>query len=210
LQVNQLLRFALAGDLPVHGLSGFAEAGGLWLWCLTGVGLALCRLRFAWLLALMAGALATLAGIWGAVARQTEAEIAKDALQAVKCALAMGEQLRQLNAGWVEQELPTIAIRAGIDTGPMVAGSLGSSQRLEYAVIGDTVNIASRLESFDKDTPDAGQDLCRILIGETTVHCLKSQIQVEDVGRFKFKGKQREIAVYQVFGPADGAMMPSD
>lgn len=66
LQVNQLLRFALAGDVPIHGLSDSAEMGWLWVWCLTGVGLALCRLRFGWLLALMAATLAVLTGVWQA------------------------------------------------------------------------------------------------------------------------------------------------
>ncbi|MCC8988150.1 MAG: CHASE2 domain-containing protein, partial [Candidatus Contendobacter sp.] len=64
LQINQLLRFALAGDAPVRGLPDVAEAGWLWLWCLIGVGLVLGRLRFRGVLLLMALALATLAGIW--------------------------------------------------------------------------------------------------------------------------------------------------
>jgi len=64
LQVNQLLRFALAGDSPIRGLSNSAETGWLWFWCLIGVGLALWRLRFGWLLALMAGALTILMGVW--------------------------------------------------------------------------------------------------------------------------------------------------
>ena len=64
LQVDQLLRFALAGDSPIRGLSNSAETGWLWFWCLIGVGLALWRLRFGWLLALMAGALTILMGVW--------------------------------------------------------------------------------------------------------------------------------------------------
>lgn len=140
--------------------------------------------------------------------RQTEAEIAQDAVQAVKCALAMGERLRQLNTGWVEQQLPAIAIRVGIHTRPLVAGSLGGSQRLEYAVVGDIVNTASRLESFDKDSHDLN-DICRVLIGGATFRYLGNQFLVEEVGRVKLKGKQQEIAVYQVLGLADGERMPS-
>ena len=143
------------------------------------------------------------------VPRQTEAEIAQDAVQAVKCALAMGERLRQLNAGWVEQQSPTIAVRVGIYTGSLVAGSLGGSQRLEYAVVGDTVNTASRLESFDKDSHDPSNNICRVLIGEATYCYLGGQFRVEEVGRVKLKGKQREIAVYRVLGPADGERTPS-
>lgn len=141
--------------------------------------------------------------------RQTETEIAQDALQAVKCALAMGERLQQLNMGWVEQQLPTIAVRVGIYTGPMVSGSLGGSQRLEYAVVGDSVNTASRLESFDKGSHDPLNDICRVLIGEATLRYLGGQFLVEEVGRVKLKGKQQEIAVYRVLGPADGERTPS-
>jgi adenylate cyclase len=134
------------------------------------------------------------------IPRQTEAEIAQDAVQAVKCALAMGERLQQLNLGWVEQQLPTIAIRVGIYTGPMVAGSLGGSQRLEYAVVGDIVNTASRLESFDKDSHDPLNNSCRVLIGEATFRYLGGQFRVEKVGRVKLKGKNQEVIVYRVGG----------
>ena len=91
--------------------------------------------------------------------RQTDAEISRDAVNAVNCALAMERSLRQLNSDWREQQLPTIGMRIGIFTGPLVAGSLGSAQRLEYTVIGDTVNTAARLEGFEKDlfAPDVSQ-----------------------------------------------------
>ena len=132
------------------------------------------------------------------VPRETEAEIASDAVRAVECALAMGERLRQLNRRWAEQGLPAIAMRVGIHTGPLVAGSLGGSRRMEYTVLGDTVNTASRLESFDKDAHQAPDQVCRVLIGETTFRYLGGRFQVIAVGGARFKGKQREIAVYRV------------
>lgn len=61
----------------------------------------------------------------------------------VRCALAMREQLRALNAVWAAQGLLAVAMRVGIYTGPLVAGSLGGRQRLEYTVLGDTVNIVA-------------------------------------------------------------------
>ena len=82
--------------------------------------------------------------------REREDEIAADAIAAVRCALDMAERLRQLNARWQEQGQPIIAMRVGIATGPVVVGSLGSSQREDYTIIGDSVNVAARLESFDK------------------------------------------------------------
>ena len=78
------------------------------------------------------------------------AEISQDAVHAVQCALAMRRELIQLNRRWRDQQQPTIRMRVGIYTGPLVAGTVGSAERLEYTVYGDTVN-ASRLESYEKD-----------------------------------------------------------
>jgi class 3 adenylate cyclase len=78
-----------------------------------------------------------------------------------------------------------------------MVGSLGGKERLEYGVIGDSVNIASRLESCKKDRQSSD---CRILIGyETLVH-LKGQFQVEPWGQLELKGKQQKIDVYRVVG----------
>ena len=137
--------------------------------------------------------------------RQTDAEISRDAVNAVNCALAMERSLRQLNSDWQEQQLPTIGMRIGILTGPLVAGSLGSAQRLEYTVIGDTVNTASRLESFDKDlfALDYLNSPCRIIIGEATLHRLGHQFATRHLGEVSLKGKDQKITVYGVTGRAD-------
>ena len=98
----------------------------------------------------------------------------RTAVAAVDCALAMEKELKRPNTIWQRQNFPTVEMRIGIFTGPVVAGSLGSAQRLKYTTVGDTVNIASRLESFDKDLvdPDLADSPCRILIGETTLRYL--------------------------------------
>jgi adenylate cyclase len=137
--------------------------------------------------------------------RTTEAEISRDALNAVNCALAMETTLMQLNDRWREQDLPTIGMRIGIFTGPLVAGSLGSVQRLEYTVVGDTVNTASRLEGFDKElfAPDYLSHPCRIIIGEATLCRLGDQFEAQKVGEASLKGKDQKITVYCVSGRVD-------
>jgi adenylate cyclase len=137
------------------------------------------------------------------IARKNEEEISQDAVNAVSCALAMEAVLRDLNRRWLEQNRPTTAMRMGIYTGPMVAGSLGGADRLEYVVIGDTVNIASRLESFDKDLfARSLANPCRILIGEATLCRLGQRFLTEKVGQVSLKGKEERIHVYRVVGHA--------
>jgi adenylate cyclase len=129
------------------------------------------------------------------VPRHTPAEIDQDACQAVACALAMGRRLSALNETWQQQGLPAIAMRVGICTGSVVVGSLGGKERMEYGVIGDSVNIASRLESCAKEQQ---ADPCRILIsGETLAH-LHEQFNVEAWGAMSLKGKENPVEVYRV------------
>lgn len=134
------------------------------------------------------------------VARGTESEIRQDAINAVHCALAMEQALVRLNARWKERDLPTCSMRVGIYTGPLMAGSLGSADRMEYAVLGDTVNTASRLESFGKDSDEREPvgESCRILIGETTHNLLDGQFQTELVGTLSLKGKTEKLTIYRV------------
>src|SRR4029078_2750937 len=98
------------------------------------------------------------------VPRTTPGQVAQDARNAVRCALAMAQQMRELNVRWSERNLPVCSMRIEIHTGPLVAGSLGSTERQEYTVIGDSVNTASRLESFEKDfiDPNLRDDTCTI------------------------------------------------
>jgi adenylate cyclase len=137
--------------------------------------------------------------------RTTEAEISQDAKNAVNCALAMERMLSVLNGRWQEQDLPTVGMRIGIFTGPLVAGSLGSVHRLEYTVIGDTVNTASRLESLDKDffTPEFSFRPCRIIIGAATLHRLGSEFETQRVGEVSLRGKDQTMTVYSVIGRLD-------
>jgi adenylate cyclase len=140
------------------------------------------------------------------VARTTEAEIAADARAAAACALAMRDELVRFNTHWASRRLPPIGIRIGIFTGELVSGSLGSSDRMEYTVIGDTVNTASRLESFKlasgESPPEALAEekdgACRILVGDATARLLGPGFQLAPVGEVRLKGKEHPVKVFSL------------
>ncbi|NQZ67545.1 MAG: adenylate/guanylate cyclase domain-containing protein, partial [Lentisphaeria bacterium] len=134
----------------------------------------------------------------------TEEGIALNARNAVIAALGMSAQLKLLNPIWQEQGLPTVGMRVGIFTGSLVAGSVGGADRMEYTVIGDAVNTAARLESYDKTygVEDGG---CRILIGKATKDYLGDAFVLKDVGMVNLKGKSEGVAIYQVMGFRQGS-----
>jgi adenylate cyclase len=136
------------------------------------------------------------------VARTGEAGIDADAVNAVACALAMADALERLNRESEADGLPPVRVRIGINTGPMVAGSLGSAERMEYTVLGDSVNTAARLEVFAKQLPArTGVDVpCRIAVAEATWQRLDGRFAGVWVGREAFKGKTQTVGVYQVTG----------
>ncbi|MDD2817048.1 MAG: adenylate/guanylate cyclase domain-containing protein [Thiotrichaceae bacterium] len=126
----------------------------------------------------------------------TPEAIAQDAVNAVDCALAMRAAMERLQAQWKAQGLPCVRMRVGIFTGALIAGSLGGIKRQEYTVIGDTVNTASRLESFDKSVDTDSP--CRVLIGDATLHYLGNQFVTDCVGEVALKGKHSHIVIHRV------------
>ena len=131
------------------------------------------------------------------VPSNTVEEIARDAQNAVNCALEMEKYLLKLNFQWQQKGYPQTKMRVGIYTGTITVGSLGGKNRLEYGVIGDSVNIASRLESFDKECHPG---VCRILIAEETYKYLDEKFPVEFWGDFFLKGKAIPVSIYLVQG----------
>ena len=110
---------------------------------------------------------------------------------ACKTALEMLEELAKLNKELEQEGLPTINIGIGINTGDALVGNMGSEQRFDYSVIGDDVNLASRLESSSKELQTT------LVIGEKTmknVDCYK----FESLGTIKVKGKTEKIKVYTI------------
>ena len=144
--------------------------------------------------------------VFGApVAHTREEDIDQDAIHAVECALAMRRELKGLNVGWAARGLPTCAMRVGIFTGPLVAGSIGSEQRLEFTVLGDTTNTAARLESAGKEVEvDDITRECTILIGDATWKRLHGRFVTELVGPMSLKGKANQIIVHSVISAVPG------
>ena len=137
------------------------------------------------------------------IPRNNQLEISQDAINAVNCALAMEEEIQRLNKTWRDLELPNTRIRIGIFTGPVVAAALGSTKRLKYTTIGDTVNIAARLESFDKEF--AKESFCRILVGESTHHYLDEKFRTDQIGEVSLKGKEKKVNIYHVLSKGENA-----
>ena len=111
--------------------------------------------------------------------------------RAVRCALEMRRSLDDLNRDTLAAN--PLTFRIGINTGPLVAGDIGSVRRMEYTVLGTTVNVASRLES---EVAKPGQ----IVVGEATYNVLKYAFAFENVGKVKVKGLSQPLAVYEVLG----------
>ena len=134
--------------------------------------------------------------VFGApVPRTTEAEIAEDAFNAIRAGLATGSALEALNREFSAEGLPPMRVRIGINTGTLTQCSVGTSLRMEFTVLGDAVNIASRLESFAMHDDGA---TARVLIGEETMRLAGARFETRSVGSMALKGKAIPVALTQV------------
>ncbi len=128
--------------------------------------------------------------VWGAP--ESSGSAAADALNAVGAALMMRGALYKFNKERAEKGLLPVKIGCGINSGPVVAGQIGSDERMEYTVIGDAVNLASRTEALNKPfTTD-------ILITENTYNLIKEKIIVEEMPGVHVKGKTDAIKMFAV------------
>ncbi len=114
----------------------------------------------------------------------------KDAIEAVSCALEIQEMVASKNRKFFHGKAKDLRIGVGMHTGPLVAGNLGSSRKMNYTVIGDTVNLASRLEGVSK----AGE----IIITKDTRDFIGEEFLLEKREPVKVKGKKEPIEIYAV------------
>jgi len=130
--------------------------------------------------------------------RHSEEEYDADAAAAVRCALAMEEAVERLNKEWQQRGIPAARLRIGIDTGEAVVGCLGSTDRMKYTVVGDTVNTSARIESMDDSDHDFEARRVRILISERTFERVRELFETRHLGEFPLKGKEKKVNVFQV------------
>lgn len=127
--------------------------------------------------------------VWGA-----PVSTGNDAFYAVNAALMMRNELREFNSERVEKGKNPVHIGCGIHCGPVLSGQIGSEDRMEYTVIGDTVNIASRIEALNKAFATD------ILITEETAHRVAGIFRLEPMKMIKVKGKSHPMQIYAVLG----------
>ncbi|MGE0659002.1 MAG: adenylate/guanylate cyclase domain-containing protein [Reyranellaceae bacterium] len=129
---------------------------------------------------------------WGAPQHNEE-----HATDACRAALNCQKRFAQLQAEWVRRGLPAMNMRIGLNTGRMVVGNIGSADRLNYTVIGDSVNLASRLEGLNNSYGTT------ILISHNTYEMAKYDIVARRLDSVSVRGKEEQTAVYELLAMRD-------
>jgi adenylate cyclase len=124
--------------------------------------------------------------IWGAPVRQDG-----HAERAVKCAMEMAHRLLELNIEWKYKGLPELKIRIGVNTGKMVVGNVGSKKHMDYTAMGDSVNLASRLEDINKVYSTS------IIIGHATYELVNKIIECRRIDVVTVKGRGEPVEIYE-------------
>jgi adenylate cyclase len=114
---------------------------------------------------------------------------------AVEAAVEMVRELGELNRDWTARGLPQLDIGVGVNSGDMIAGNIGSSSIMSYTVIGDNVNLGSRLESLNKEYKT------RIIISDATRARLTTPRELLPLGDVVVKGKSKAVAIFEVKVP---------
>ncbi|MCX5802776.1 MAG: adenylate/guanylate cyclase domain-containing protein [Proteobacteria bacterium] len=126
---------------------------------------------------------------WGA-----PVETDHDQVNACNAALQCIESLKELNNAFPKKGSPEIALRIGIHTGDAIAGNIGSDRLFNYTVIGDTVNLASRLESVNKVFKT------KIIVSEDTINGTGNEFFARELGLIEVKGKTIPVKIFEIIG----------
>jgi len=131
---------------------------------------------------------------WGA-----PRELPDHALRACRAALAMQAAAHRLETQWKAEGKPVFLTRIGVNTGDCVVGNIGSPSRMNYTVMGDAVNLASRIEGLGTEYDKW------LLIGESTAALVKDELVVRPIDWVAVKGKSRAVLVHELVGERAGA-----
>jgi adenylate cyclase len=137
--------------------------------------------------------------VWGHVKSEGPAQ---DVTLAIEAALLMKESLARLNADWQKRGLRTFHMGCGVNFGWVIFGNIGSARKMEPTVIGDAVNVTSRLEGLTKDY---GRDL---LIGEGAADLVGDSFRLQFVDKVTMKGKTKPLRIYSVVSRSDVPVEP--
>jgi adenylate cyclase len=129
---------------------------------------------------------------WGAPLDQPD-----QARRACRAALRQQAALAELNQRFAELNLPPLTMRIGLHTGEAIVGNLGSEKRFDYTVIGDTVNLAARLEGLNKFYGS------HVMASEATVTACDSGVEFRELDLVAVKGKEQAVRVFEVLGLTD-------
>jgi class 3 adenylate cyclase len=113
---------------------------------------------------------------------------------AANAALEMMKRLDQLNERFQAQGVSPLRHGIGIHTGAVLAGIIGSKERSSYALVGDTVNLASRIQGLTKEFS------CDVMLSQTTHDLITGAFQMEQLSAVKVKGKSRDVMVFKLLG----------
>ncbi|HCP92179.1 MAG TPA: adenylate/guanylate cyclase domain-containing protein, partial [Spartobacteria bacterium] len=132
--------------------------------------------------------------VWGNVSSRGTAE---DAKAAARAAVAMRRELRKLNEQWRATGTEELKIGIGINQGEVLVGNIGSEEKMDFTVIGDAVNLASRLEALTRTYQ------VDILLGPTVTELVRDEFYLRTVARVLVKGKTRPVEVCALIAARD-------
>ena len=128
---------------------------------------------------------------WGA-----PIELEDHAFRACAAAIEMQKKVRELSAKWIQSGESAIQVRIGVNSGDVIVGNIGGVKRFDYTVMGDNVNLASRLEGANKEYGT------RIMISERTFDFVKSKFIARELDLIRVKGKTKPTKVFELIGLA--------